>query len=120
MRRDMELVRKILIEISEGKYKMDIKLNSDENRLYYYHLEIMRDAGLISFRDSGYKGGVLISNDPKLTWLGNDYLDSISNEGVWSKTKNVIKERGMELSNVPFEIVSELAKMQLKKWIGME
>lgn len=102
MKRDMELVRKIMIELSEGNYKSNILLNTDEGKLYWYHLEIMRDAGLIYFKESPYKGGVLLYDSPKLTWNGNDYLDSISHEGIWSKTKDVIKEKGMEVSNVPF------------------
>lgn len=57
---------------------------------------------------------------PKLTWYGNDYLDAISSENVWSKTKEIIKEKGMEVSNVPFEVLIELAKLQVKNWIGLE
>lgn len=121
MKRDMELVRKILIDISEGNTKLDIDSNSKEDLIYDYHLEIMEQAGLITFKKQVFMGGsAFYVEPPKLTWAGNDYLDSISNEGIWAKTKEVIKEKGMEVSNVPFEVLIELSKLQVKKWIGLE
>ena len=121
MKRDMELVRKILIDISEDNTKLDIDSNSKEDLIYDYHLEIMEQAGLITFKKQVFMGGsAFYVEPPKLTWYGNDYLDAISSENVWSKTKEIIKEKGMEVSNVPFEVLIELAKLQVKNWIGLE
>lgn len=120
MKRDMELVRQIVKDLSEGKYIKNITFNSEDNKLYYYHLEIMRDAGLIYFKGSGYKGGFLLNDAPKLTWLGNDFLDSVSNNNVWEKTKDFIKTKGFEVANIPLDVLIDLAKIQMKQWLGIE
>lgn len=79
----------------------------------------MRQANLITFKETKHKSGMLLLKVPQLTWLGNDYLDSIVNENVWSKTKNYVKEKGLELSNVPIDVIVEVAKAQMKNWLGL-
>jgi len=58
--------------------------------------------------------------EPRLTWDGNDYLDSISNEGIWNQTKETIKTKGFELEEVPFTVIKEFTKQQIKRSIGLE
>jgi Hypothetical protein (DUF2513) len=77
MKRDMELVRKIIIELSEGECKSSFKRESEEDQLYYYHLKIMKNQGLISFNETTTKDKVLLYDPPKLTRLGNEFLDSV-------------------------------------------
>lgn len=120
MKRDMEFVRKILIDISEGKIRQELSFDSEEDLKYHYHLQIMEQAGLVKYKEIASMDGTYYIDEPRLTWAGNDYLDAIFNEGVWSKTKEVIKGKGMEVSNVPFEVIIELAKAQLKHWFGMD
>ncbi len=119
MKRDMEKVRSMLFDFSKGKGKTNLTTNN-EDKEYIYHLEIMRQAGLINYKETKHKSGMLLMDTPQLTWVGNDYLDAISNEGVWSKTKEVIKDKGMEVSNIPLEMVVEVAKMQIKSLFGLE
>lgn len=120
LKRDMELVRQIMIDISKGKVKQELNFDSEEDIKYHYHLEIMQQAGLVIYKESAYMGGTFFVDEPKLTWAGNDYLDAISNESVWSRTKEAIKNKGMEVSNIPFDVLIDFAKYQFKKWIGIE
>ncbi|WP_029265712.1 DUF2513 domain-containing protein [Virgibacillus alimentarius] len=120
MKRDMELVRKMLFDFSEGKGDVKASLHDERDKEYIYHLRIMRQAGLIEYKESKYKGGMLLYRSPTLTWQGNDYLDAISNESVWNKTKEGVKAKGLELGNVPFSVVKECAIMQLKQLIGLQ
>lgn len=120
MKRDIELVREIIIELSEGKYKSSIKWDSEEDKLYYYHLEIMRDQGLISFNETKTKDKVLFYDPPKLTWLGNDFLQTFSNDSVWVNTKNLLKRLGFDIAHISAEMLIELGKAQVKQWLGME
>lgn len=120
MKRDMELVRKISIDLSEGKGKTTFRSSSREDLEYMYHLEIMRQANLISYKENKFKGGMTLLEVPKLTWQGNDYVDAISNDGIWNKTKDVIKQKGIKLSEIPLDLVIDIAKVQVKSMFGME
>ena len=40
-----------------------------------------------------------------MTWEGHDFLDSIKNEKIWKKAKEIIKEKG---GSVPFEVLKSL------------
>jgi hypothetical protein len=120
MKRDMEFVRKLLIDISNGKCKTEFTRDSDEDKKYVYHLQIMKQAGLIDFEPVEYKSGMSLFDIPLLTWEGNDYLDAISNDSVWDKTKKVLTEKGLELSEIPFQVLKAYASMQIKQLLGMD
>lgn len=77
MRRDMELVRQILKDITEGNIKKKFYFRGpekEENEKYVYHLEIMKQAGLIKYQEKRIlSGGLIIHGKPTLTWIGNDF-----------------------------------------------
>lgn len=123
MRRDMELVREILKDITKGTVKMDFKLRgpeAEEDSKYIYHLEIMRQAGLINYTESKYMGGILLPTTPTLTWLGNDFLESIENDTLWEKTKEAAKEKGLELTKMPLDVIVGYAKLKAKEILGLD
>lgn len=127
MKRDMEYVRKLLIDFSEGKGKGDFKtftFESDkeaisQNLKYEYHLKIMEQAGLITYKKRSYKSGFALLNAPELTWYGQDYLSAIESDTVWEKIKVTIKEKGLETGQVSFEVFKELAKAKMKETFGL-
>jgi hypothetical protein len=120
MKRDMEQVRKMLFEFSNGEGRTNFNTMVEDDNIYLYHLKIMREAGLIDYKERGYKGGMHLLEAPTLTWFGNDYLDTVANESVWVKTKEGLKEKGFELSGVPFQVLKDYAAIQLKQFIGIE
>ncbi len=127
MKRDMEYVRKLLIDFSEGKGKGDFvtfnfgeaEESTQQNLKYEYHLKIMEQAGLITCKKHSYKGGYALLNAPELTWYGQDYLSAIESDTVWEKTKATIKEKGLEAGQVTFEVFKELAKAKMKETLGL-
>lgn len=120
MKRDMEIVREMLLEFASGEGRTSFNTVIEEDKVYMYHLKIMREAGLIDYKESGYKGGMVLLDIPTLTWFGNDYLDTVANESVWSRTKAGLKEKGFELSGVPFQVLKDFAAFQLKQFMGIE
>lgn len=101
MKRDMDLVRLILLKIEEEYVStaiFNLKIEGYDMATVAYHCKIMHDAGLLS----EYKGKC--GNDTiyafavaSLTWEGSDYLDKVRDNTVWKKTKDVIKEKGLPL-----------------------
>lgn len=119
MQRNMETVRSMLIDFSQGKGRRRFERN-EEDLEYIYHLDILKQAGFISFRHADTFEGRILYEVPQLTWSGNDYLDAISDETVWKKTKEGIKEKGLELTNVPFNLLKDYAIVVLKQKLGIE
>lgn len=119
MKRDMDVIRKILLALE----RLDALPNgyhhfSEQNQLMvegvswnevYPHLELLYDAGL-------YKS---VRSNPDwrkfrmLTWDGHDFLESVRNEDIWEQTKDGLAAAG----GFTFDLAKALAKGFIKKKI---
>lgn len=101
MKRDMDLVRKILLQIEEEYVStalFDIDIAGYEKETIAYHCKIMHEAGMVSGYSPFYADGKLYSfRVSGLTWEGNDYLDKVRDDSMWKKTKDIIKKQGLPL-----------------------
>ena len=129
MRRDMELVRKILIDTAEGVSDYNLQLGRYANadvedvRLdekLIYHIKIMCQKDLLTFKTMDELEGDCKIFDVELTWEGQDYLSAIEDDKIWNKTKGIAKEKGLEIAQISFEVVKNLAIQQSKKLLGIE
>jgi len=102
MKRDMELVRKILFKIEEnGPFeKCSVEIEGYDMQEIAYHCEMLYDEGLIK----DYYGVTLDNFDgvvkfwvQDLTWEGQDFIETIRQDTIWNKTKTTIKEKGLPL-----------------------
>jgi predicted transcriptional regulator len=107
MKRNMELVRTILIDI-EAQTPTDIpllvKIPGYSHEEVNYHLILLHEAGLIEAqkRFGDNKEEVF---PERLTWAGHEFLDSARNDNVWNKTKEIVMSKGGDIS---FEILKGL------------
>jgi|SRR5690606_17435649 len=122
MKRNMELIRNILftLEQDENPFKWGpVEINGYDYKEISYHLKLLYQAGLVEAKSVATKD-TDIWWAKNLTWSGHEFLDSIRNDSVWKKTKQGIKEKGFELGSIPFEVLKEYAKIQLKQKFGIE
>jgi len=100
MKRDLELIRKILINVQNGD-KNALVEGYDEDAIKY-HEGLVVEAGLV-------EGSVLRNNMAsteipvvvmikKLTWEGHDFVDAIEDNENWAKVKAFIGEAGKQIS----------------------
>lgn len=117
MKRDMDLIRKILFNVEEketpsGWIKITTAEHSDEE--VAYHIMILDQAGYIDAIDLTSDNG-FDWQARNLTWRGHEFLDACRENGIWEKFKNFI---GKNIKSVPFDIAKEilisLVKEQLK------
>lgn len=114
MKRDMNLVRSILIASADSDNPLSAGAFVDNERdidAVIYHIKIMYDAGLIeaSFKKSWEKpiaDATVISP----TWEGNDFLDAVRNEKVWKKVSLKIAQMA---GTATFDIIKSLAVKEL-------
>lgn len=97
MKRDMELVRKILLAVENSQ--TDTLIDGYDDDTIKYHKALVIEKGLAD-------GSVLKSNTEipaavglvKLTWSGHDFVDAIASESNWAKVKVFLKDGGKQLT----------------------
>lgn len=101
MKRNWELVRKILIKL-EQQAEADGWLVSDDVQGFdaetvAYHIKMLHQAKLI---DAVETGGIdrFDYTARALTWDGHEFLDKIRKDTVWNGVKKTIKDKGLDLS----------------------
>ncbi len=102
MKRDMDLIRKILFEI-EDKYistaLINLSIDGFDMQTVAYHCKILHDGGLVSFYKGEYASDELyIFQVGNLTWEGHEFLDTVREDSVWNKTIKTIQEKTLDLS----------------------
>ncbi|MBQ0163090.1 MAG: DUF2513 domain-containing protein [Treponema sp.] len=119
MKRDMELVRELLISIEEHTGEKGWSVPSDmEYLVVVKHLELMEQANLVNASIVRTKQYSTVM-DASLTWDGHDYLNAIRNETVWNKVKENVKEKGIQLTELSFGMLKEYAVFEGKKILGL-
>ena len=101
MKRDMDLVRLILLEI-EDKYRStaiyDLAIDGYYTEMVAYHCKILYEAGLISNYKAQYADNeIYVFGVGSLTWDGNDFLEKIRDDSQWKKVKETITKKGLPL-----------------------
>lgn len=102
MKRDMELIRKILFYIEENyvagqKWIRSINIEGYEDAVVTEHILLAYESGLIQdIKDISTLGGTsyFVGN---LSNSGYDFLDKIRNDTIWNKTKATIREKGLPM-----------------------
>ena len=101
MKRNMDLVRLILLEI-ENIYQStaiyNLTIDGYDAEMIAYHCKIIHEAGLISDYKAQYADNKLYGfGVGSLTWDGNDFLDKIRDDSQWKKIKDAITEKGLPM-----------------------
>jgi Hypothetical protein (DUF2513) len=110
MKRDMNLIRLMLLAEESGQEPPDTSEYPVELQLY--NLKLADDAGLIDaimFPEVGIPAQVTIR---RLTWAGHDFLDAARDNGVWNKAMEHIIKPGVSWS---FSILVEWLKQEARR-----
>lgn len=117
MTRDMELVRKIIIEIQkrEDMTPSVMEIPGYDEVTVARHLQLLMEAGLIDGISShpislGYP--IIMVQD--LTWSGHDFAAALDNEGVWQKIKQSFS--AAELATLPLIVLKDIGVKLVTEW----
>jgi hypothetical protein len=127
MKRDMDLVRELLLKIAEAKVPPnfseivpDRKEGTPEYEVAAYHMHMLiEEINLVRGIDVCCADG----DDwleLRLTWSGQDFLDTIRDQTVWSKTKQAVQKVGGASWDVLIDLAKAYLKAELKKRIGAD
>ncbi len=117
MRRDLDLVRKILFALENKSHPKPVKtlaIDGYDDLMVRYHLVLLAQAKLIDFEPSLTKTGRIISVlafNP--SWHGHEFLDAVRNDTVWQKVKRLAADKSVA---IPFEIAKSAAVARSKPY----
>lgn len=120
MKRDPELVRKIVLMVEDHPHGRapDIEIEGYSEERIGYHCYLIVDAGLAE----GYDCSTMRSESPdwridRLTSAGHDFADVTRSDTVWLKVTTKIKEVGVKAT---IETIKLLAMKYAKQMLGLE
>lgn len=116
MKRDMDLIRKILLWMEENDdHEIEIEGYSDDQ--VGHHCYLLMKAGLIEAADSSAMDSFAPTAIPlSITWAGHEFLDSAKDNKIWAAAKEkVIGPAG----GVAFAVLLEWLKAEAKRRLGL-
>jgi hypothetical protein len=119
MKRDLDLIRKILLKVESSDDSPLSVLNLDgyEEQTILFHVALLVEAEYMKANISQALSGIYrISTPIRLTWEGYEFLDLLRSEGTWAKAKSIIKEKSISIS---IAILTELLKSIAKDALGL-
>ena len=118
MKRDLELVRKLLFFFDEKPDQGHVHVppipGYDEPTIKY-HLVLLHDAGYLRCEPvkSSTSDRVIYVLPFELTWDGHEFLDKIRNQYIWDEINANVKSHGFLSTSVDF--IKKLADAAIRK-----
>jgi len=100
MKRDMELIHKILIALEDSNQTqgwIPLKFDGYSEEQISYHIKILDEQGIITATDCSTSKDFMW-HARSLTWDGHDYIEAIRDEAKWKKVKEWVKSTGKVLT----------------------
>jgi hypothetical protein len=121
MKRDLSLVRKILLRCEEAPANQWLEpqhfdLGVDSHVLGE-HVSLMIDAGLLDGNMEGTHDDDTFFFIKKITWSGHDFLDASRDIKIWTKFLEMAKEKGLSLT---FDLALAWLKKEVAAKAGIQ
>ena len=94
MKREMDLIRLLLIQVETSEEPRGMGQYPEEERAY--NAALLIEAGLVKGTVvPNAEGGIHASVMTRLTWEGRDFLDAARSDTVWNKAKEKVFKPGL-------------------------
>lgn len=97
MKRDMDLIREILLKIEETENKrpiIDLCVENYSDEEVSYHCKLLYEAGFVCDYKNTIDGSFGVG---QMTWNGQEFLDTVKSDTIWNKTKETITKKGLPM-----------------------
>jgi hypothetical protein len=108
MRRDFDLLRKILFQVEEtgSEYGATVEVEGASSHEVAYHLLLLKDAQFVKGADVTSHDGIAFI-PTTLSWQGHDFLDAVRSDVVWQRVMAELKAKAT--GSAPLEVILQLA-----------
>jgi len=123
MKRDLELIRKLLFffDVKVGSEHVDApSVEGYDIAAIKYHLILLHDAGYLRCEPvrSSTSERVIYVLPFDLTWDGHEFLDKVRNPHIWEEVMDDVKKRGFASASV--EIIKRLADAAIRQRLELD
>ncbi len=131
MKRDMDLIRQILLDFENGKKSWSCLTKSvadaicaeDEHvvpddiaKAHDYHINLLVIGGFIEAE----RNSASVWYIERMTWHGHDFIDSVRDNDIWKETKNAAKSVGGWSVEILTSLAKGFIKTKLQSLTGMD
>lgn len=130
MKREMDLIRKILLSFDETDADRisvnNVILEGHSAKEVYFHIEIMTEAGLLDHQivrpelGDGRLMRIGIDRGIRPTMAGYDFLDAVRDPETWRKTRDGALAAGGWTLDLLKDLAKGLAKKKLEEMTGVK
>lgn len=117
MKRDMELVRQILLRLNEHEHGFapdELAIEGFTEDQIGYHCLLLDEAGLIQAVDTSTISALSPSAHPiRLKWEGHEFIENAQNEKEWNQTKEAVGKLGDVSFSVWASVLSQVVMQNL-------
>lgn len=119
MKRDLDLIRKMLLAVEDGPsgYAPHLVFEGYTDEQVGYHAYLLMDAGLARGADVTSHS----NNSPEaivqsLTWEGHEFIDAARDDTRWQKAKSIVAEKG---GGITLDLLKALLVSLTKTALGL-
>lgn len=125
MKRDMDLIRDLLLRIEDASEEPNSsafieECDETEKDRVTKHLRLLHEAGLIKGIISNLLRGRWRIQNIELTWQGHDFVGTVRDPEVWARTKETAQKAGTGAIELVWGIAKEVAKAEIKRRTGFD
>ena len=118
MKRDMDLVRDILLAVEEhddDRFRpLELDIPDRPQPEVSYHVMLLADAGLIDAADLSSPNR-LDWRPRRLTWAGHEFLEVARNNSIWSRAKQRVTQ---STDGLAFDLLKSVLLALAKESLG--
>ena len=119
MKRDLDLVRQLMLQIEAlpAAPPVQYRMSEIEDPVLLAHLEMLIEAGLVNGRISrsqGARGDVISVSG--LTWQGHEWVEMVRSQSLWNEVKSAVLDGGGVLT---FELTRAVATKLLRARLAL-
>ncbi len=119
MKRDLDLVRQLMLQIEAlpAAPPVQYRMSEIEDPVLLAHLEMLIEAGLVNGRISrsqGARGDVISVSG--LTWRGHEWIEMVRSQSLWNDVKTTVLDGGGVLT---FELTKAVAAKILRARLAL-
>lgn len=121
MKRDMELIRTILLimEDDEPLSASNPRLKGYEEDLVGRHVLLLMEAGLVVGHKVEPAKALPFGIADYITWHGYEFLDAARDEQAWKSTESALQKVGRDLRSISLGILQSLLTDYLRQTLGL-
>jgi len=120
MKRDMDLVRMILLRVeaaeTTGLSVSGLALDDYDSSTVARHIELLDEAGFVEAALLRGGGEIVGAQIQRLTWAGHDFLDAVRDDTTWQKTKQQV---ATVVGSASLEVIKAVATATTMRALGL-